>query len=179
MYISNYIQTTFFYLQRLLEKLALVNDSSITEGSIYHINHYVHNYHESGLTWRLMEVSVTFDFNTYCFLIYTAEVTMRKNPVFVIKSVLYIQADTVHVFSLGDIVLRRILLSNIQRQHLVCQSSNCLSKFYWRKNPNWRKIQLTLNFRCVTHILLRRSPMILWFALLLTSDDLCRSKWWY
>ncbi len=55
-YISDFIQTTFFYLGRFLKKLADDQCSSITKGSIYHINHYVHTtfYHSSGLTRNLM-----------------------------------------------------------------------------------------------------------------------------
>ena len=60
--ISNFIKTTFFYLGRLLKKLADNKSSSITKGSIYHIKHntcirsYVHTtfYHSSGLSRNLI-----------------------------------------------------------------------------------------------------------------------------
>ncbi len=46
------MQTTFFYLERFLKKLADDQCSYITKGSIYHIKHYVNTtfYHSSGLT---------------------------------------------------------------------------------------------------------------------------------
>ncbi len=56
-FFSDFIQTTFFYPERFLKKLAddkilLKKYSSITKGSIYHIKHYVHTifYHTSGLS---------------------------------------------------------------------------------------------------------------------------------
>ncbi len=50
--ISDFMQTTFFYFERFLKKLADDQNSSITKGSIYHIKHYVCTtfYHSSGLT---------------------------------------------------------------------------------------------------------------------------------
>ncbi len=71
-YISNCMQTTFFYIERFLKKLVDYQFSSITKGSIYHIIHYVHAYfyHSSGLTrwkiWHLMEVYTMFYIYRYC-----------------------------------------------------------------------------------------------------------------
>ncbi len=49
--IAYYMQTTFFYLGRFLNKLADDQCSSITNGSIYHVKHDVNTifYHGSGL----------------------------------------------------------------------------------------------------------------------------------
>ncbi len=57
MYLSHYMQATFFYLQKLWKKLADDQCSSITKGSIYHIRHMFtqpFTTHGSGLTWKLM-----------------------------------------------------------------------------------------------------------------------------
>ncbi len=56
MCISNYIQSTSFYLGKFLKKLADDQCSSIPKGSIYNIKYNVHTtfYHKSGLTWNWM-----------------------------------------------------------------------------------------------------------------------------
>ncbi len=80
MCISDYTQTTFFYLERFLKKLADDQFSSITKGIIYHIKHYVHAtcYHGNGLTWNLTfngsRVSTMLNIHTYCVLRVTVAV---------------------------------------------------------------------------------------------------------
>ncbi len=56
MCISDYMQNTFFYLERFLMNLADDQYSSRTKGSIYYIkrNVYTTFYHSGGLTKNLM-----------------------------------------------------------------------------------------------------------------------------
>ena len=63
--ISDYMQSTFFYLGRFIKKLADHQCSSITKGSIYHFKHNVHTafYHSSELTRNLM-----FNGSISCFM---------------------------------------------------------------------------------------------------------------
>ncbi len=71
------MQTTFFYLQRFLKKLATKQYSSITTDSIYHIKH-VHTtfYHSSGLTrnWMFNGIILCFIFADTAFLLGGAEI---------------------------------------------------------------------------------------------------------
>ena len=64
------MQTIFFYLERFLKKLADNQSSSITKGSINHINHmYIHPF-TTVVVWPeigcLMEVSIMFYACRYC-----------------------------------------------------------------------------------------------------------------
>ena len=56
MCVFDYIQTTFFYLGRFLKKLADDQCFSMTKGSIYHYQTYVHTtfYHGNGLVENQM-----------------------------------------------------------------------------------------------------------------------------
>ncbi len=59
--LSDFMQTNFFYLGRFLKKLVDDQCSSITKGSIYHINHmYIQPFNtvvDWSEIWWLMEVS--------------------------------------------------------------------------------------------------------------------------
>ncbi len=68
--ISDFMQTTFFYLGRFLKKLADDQYSSITKGSIKHIKHmYIHHF-TTVVNWPeigcWMEVSTMFYICRYC-----------------------------------------------------------------------------------------------------------------
>ncbi len=60
MCVSNYIQTTFFYLyRRFQKKLADGQCSEITKEIVYHIKYrYVHTIFASGVTWNRMFGSI-------------------------------------------------------------------------------------------------------------------------
>ncbi len=68
--ISDFMQTTFFYLERFLQKLADDQYSSITKGSIYHIKHMYIQPFTTIVDWSeircLMEVSAMFCTCRYC-----------------------------------------------------------------------------------------------------------------
>ncbi len=73
------MQTTFFYLERFLKKLADDHCSSITKGSIYHVKHMYVQPFTTVVDWpeigRLMEVSSMFYICRYCVLLGTAELS--------------------------------------------------------------------------------------------------------
>ena len=81
--ISDFIQTTFFYLGSFLKKLADDQCSSRTKDSIYHIKHNgVHTtfYHSSGLTRNLTLNGCIYHvlyFAATAFLLGTAEMKMN------------------------------------------------------------------------------------------------------
>ncbi len=89
--ISDYMQTTFFYLGRFLKKLADDQSASITKGSIYHIK-LVHTTFYMGVDWlvigRLMEVSIMFLFfvkkshTTFYFVRQTLQLHVLLNLLF-------------------------------------------------------------------------------------------------
>ncbi len=68
MCISDHIQTTFFYLERFVKKLADDRWSSITKGSIYHLKHKSIQPFNMGVDGCFMEVSIMFNIFTYCIL---------------------------------------------------------------------------------------------------------------
>ncbi len=65
MCVSNYMQTTVFYLGRFLKQIADDQCSSITKGNIYHIKHMSIQPFTMGVDWPeigcLIEVSVMLD----------------------------------------------------------------------------------------------------------------------
>ena len=68
--ISDFMKSTFFYIERYLKKLADDQYSSITKGSIYHIKHmYIQPFTtivDWPEIWCLMEVSSMFYICRYC-----------------------------------------------------------------------------------------------------------------
>ncbi len=80
--ISDFMQTTFFYLGRFLTKLADDQCSSITKGSIYHIKHmYIHPF-TTVVDWleigSLMEVSAMFYICRYCVFAWNGRTIVQR-----------------------------------------------------------------------------------------------------
>ena len=69
MCILDYVQITFFYLRRFLNKLADDQCSSITKDSIYYVKHMYIQPFSMEMDWPEMEVSAMFHSCRYC--IYT------------------------------------------------------------------------------------------------------------
>ncbi len=89
--ISDFMQTTFFYLGRFLKKLADDQWSSITKGSIYHIKHIYIQPFTTVVEWPdircLMEVSTMFSICRYCVFTWDGRINKTKILVYFVQGI--------------------------------------------------------------------------------------------